>query len=129
MTKETFFARCNRPVRYSEFWFPGLILLFISLPFLFLGFYSGWSAEPIQYGAVRLIAATLLLFRTRIGTTLYFYLLFASVAGRFEEGIDLSTAHSWFRLGLGAIMFYTVASLGWSQITYHFDRYRHRSCA
>ena len=127
MSTKRLFARLNRPVEHSAFWAPGLTILILSLALLWLGTSLRGSSDFLKFSIFGIATGALLLFRTRLGTTLYFCLIFSSAIERYERGFDVTTLHSVFQLGLSLLMFVCLASIGWEQLAYHFDRHRRSS--
>ena len=131
MNTRNLLAIFHRSAAHSEFWGPGLIILFISIFSLSAGAILGAGSAFVKFGLIGLVISMLLLFRTRIGTTLYFCLLFWLAIQRYEEDLGLSTVKQWLGLGLALLIFGLLSFIGWQQIQYHFAAYRcrHSACS
>lgn len=123
---KTLFARLNRPVECSQFWAPGLIILLIGSLLISASLRMQGDVEFLKFGIVGLLTALFLLFRTRLGTALYFCLIFGLALERFERGFDFSTTSNWLRFLLSLFVFFALTSVGWKQVAYHFQHHRHR---
>ena len=122
MSTKTLFARLNRPVEHSQFWGPGLVILCISLPFLWMSLSMRVCDDFLKSCLIGVITGALLLFRTRLGTALYFCLLLGIAVGHYDRGFGLSSLNSAFRLVMSVFMFIGFLAIGWHQVTYHSRR-------
>jgi len=124
MSTKTMFSRLKRPVGHAEFWGPGLFILGFSLFFLCLGLWLGVGGDSLKFSIVGLVTGALLMFRTRIGTALYFCLIFSLAIDRYEEGFDFSSLRSALRIIMNLFLFVCMTLVGWEQVDYHFNRHR-----
>ena len=124
MSTKTLFSRLNRPVEHSQFWGPGLVILCISLLFLWMSFSLRVGDNLLKFSLVGVSTGALLLFRTRLGTVLYFCGLFGIVVGHYDRGFDLSSVTSAFRLFMSLLLFIGFFAIGWEQVIYHCCRSR-----
>lgn len=111
-----------RPVKHPEFIGPALLALVLGslLPFAYGIFET--SQQQLSSSVIVLLTAVLLLFRTRIGTTLYFFLLFTFANYKFERGFRFAAMEDYIAIPLGMAVFLCFIFTGWQQIEHHFSK-------